>query len=627
LVLCSLAAMGYGEKVNVGSLPFDITDGELRTVFETYGQVTDVQLLSPGTATVTYSNADSADDAVSVLHDIYKIRLDAESPITVRIDGDDKQENSRTVLRDRSRSRSPARDSRDNTEHRAQGDANAPEERHMGEGHKVFAGGLPDNISEQELRTVFATYGAVNHIHIMKPMEATGLRAAFIFYEDKAAGDDAIKVLDKIYKIRADASAAISVKWAIDKESPGDRKIDKSETGHKLFVGSLPEDISEDEVTRVFSTYGQVNLVHLMSPNNVSGNKAALVFYEKKESGEDAIQMLHDKYKIREDAAEPIRVQWGRDKQDIKGKGKGDDNGKGGKGKGKDDGKSWQGDSWGSSSGGDRWGSSGGDSWSGGGDRWSDNSRGGGGDRWADNSWQDRDRGSSWGGRDDSWRGDDRRDSRGGWSDDKGKGGKSDNKGKSSSKGGGMEMCGDHIRGVCTRGDNCKYSHDSAGGKGDKGDKGGGKGDKGGDRGYDRGKGDKGGDRGYDRGSDKGGDRGYDRDSGKGGKDKHRDEPSAQPSGRLYVANLPEDISDHALEYVFNNYGKVKNVHVITGKVVKGCVSAFVEYETTDDAETAVASLNDVYEIRPGFGPILVKFANAKGAGKGDKGDRDRPYY
>merc|ERR1712187_831131 len=118
---------------------------------------------------------------------------------------------------------------------------------------------------------------------------------------------------------------------------------------------------------------------------------------------------------------------------------------------------------------------------------------------------------------------------------------------------------------------------------------------------------------------DNGKDKGYD-DKGKGkGKDdqgkpkgRHDDNEHPEPSNKLYVSNLPEDITETALEYVFNNYGKVQKVHIMTGKVVKGAISAFIEYGNEADAETAINSLRDNYEIRQGFGPILVKYAQSR---------------
>jgi len=96
-----------------------------------------------------------------------------------------------------------------------------------------------------------------------------------------------------------------------------------------------------------------------------------------------------------------------------------------------------------------------------------------------------------------------------------------------------------------------------------------------------------------------------------------------EPSNRLFVGNLPADISEDSLNYVFGTYGKVVDVHVITGKAKSGQSCALIEMGNVEEAETAIATLHEKYEIRPGDGPIMVKFGNP--SGKGGK-DRSSPY-
>lgn len=80
---------------------------------------------------------------------------------------------------------------------------------------------------------------------------------------------------------------------------------------------------------------------------------------------------------------------------------------------------------------------------------------------------------------------------------------------------------------------------------------------------------------------------------------------------KLFVGNLPPDITPEVLTQVFGTYGNVVNVHVMAGKSKSGQSCAFVEYSNTTEAETAVLTLHEKYEIRPGDGHILVKFAQS----------------
>lgn len=87
-----------------------------------------------------------------------------------------------------------------------------------------------------------------------------------------------------------------------------------------------------------------------------------------------------------------------------------------------------------------------------------------------------------------------------------------------------------------------------------------------------------------------------------------------QRSTKLFVGNLPPDISQEALRMVFGHYGTVTDIHVMVGKSRSGQACAFVEYAAPLEAETAVLTLHEQYEIRPGDGTIMVKFASPQGS-------------
>jgi len=78
---------------------------------------------------------------------------------------------------------------------------------------------------------------------------------------------------------------------------------------------------------------------------------------------------------------------------------------------------------------------------------------------------------------------------------------------------------------------------------------------------------------------------------------------------KLFVGNLPADIQEEAINIVFSHYGTVTNIYIMSGKAKSGQACAFVEYSAPIEAETAVLTLHEKYEIRPGDGPILVKYA------------------
>jgi len=86
---------------------------------------------------------------------------------------------------------------------------------------------------------------------------------------------------------------------------------------------------------------------------------------------------------------------------------------------------------------------------------------------------------------------------------------------------------------------------------------------------------------------------------------------------KLFVGDLPGDIAREALVAVFSTYGAVTDVHLMTGKSRSGAACALVEYSNVTDAQTAIATLHQKYEIRPGTGMITVRMFEGKGKGKG----------
>jgi len=246
---------------------------------------------------------------------------------------------------------------------------------------------------------------------------------------------------------------------------------------HKLFVGNLPSDLSNEDVQSVFATYGNCTDVHIMAGKATSGQSCAFVVFDDADAANSAVSALHNVYSFREDGSPPVTVSWAR--------------------------------------------------------------QGGG----------------------------------------KGAGGPAATQYASTPQyaapqyGGGYSKPG--------------YSAPTYGGLNGGGGGGGG---------------------------------GYHVPARTGGVN-----PPPPPvhagsqQKKLFVGNLPSDIQDEAINMVFSHYGTVTNIHIMSGKSRSGACCAFVEYGAPVEAETAILTLNEKYEIRPGEGPILVKYAS-------NPGPRSAPY-
>ena len=71
---------------------------------------------------------------------------------------------------------------------------NAGTSRSGGLFRKVFVGGLPSSITEDDLRKYFETYGRVNEIELLRDRETSRLRGfAFVTFEDEDSADKCIQ--------------------------------------------------------------------------------------------------------------------------------------------------------------------------------------------------------------------------------------------------------------------------------------------------------------------------------------------------------------------------------------------------------------------------------------------------
>lgn len=545
------------------------------------------------------------------------------------------------------------------------------------EGYKLFVGDLPQDITDEELRMVFSTYGEVLGVHVLPMNSKSNHRCSLVFYKDQQSAEDAISVLSGIYRIRQGADQPIKVSWARDRAggppgtvstgpvSPaphaavgfvgssdfggaapygshaapagGAASPQYDPDGFKLFIGGLPSDCTAEELTMVFSTYGEVNKVHVMPPHREHGRVAGFVYYKTQQAGEDAISVLDGKYKIRVDAEQPILVKWAQPKD--KGAGKGD------KGAPTFD----------------HWGSGGGagqGQWAGGGGQGGPappTSPGWGSGEPPQQKFQTP----------EGWK-----IFAGGLPLDISEG---ELQTVFSTYGQVVKL---HIMPANAQGHVAAFiyyaSEQSAedaikvlnkvykirvdaaepiqvkwanapGSKGEKGEggKGKGKGDKGWQQDWSAGGAGGGESWGSSGGSWGGGD-----SYSKGGKGKWGEQGQSWSGGgggggapplagggggkggqhsdsKVFVGNLPDDITDEALKYVFGTYGQVQQVHIMHGKSKSGNSCAFVEFMTPSEAETAILTLNDKYEIKQGYGKIMVKKANSQG---GPGGPRKGPY-
>lgn len=554
--------MADERKLFVGQLPNDVTEEELRIVFGTYGKVASVHTMdgkpagSHKCAFVNYEKESSGRDAVQVLHDIYKFRSDCDQAIRVSVARPSKGKAGKG-------GKDGGKDDHDVGGHGGGKGGHGNHQQFTGNYHsfpppvdrfdedrrKVLLGNLPLDIRDDEIRTILNTYGRVLDVRSLEIKN--NARSAVVMFDHEAGPAMAISALHNVYKFRIYSELPVRCE-AIR----GRGVMDMT----RIYIGLLPEDIREDEVRFICSTYGQVIDAKILDPQGARGNKSGFVTFATEHGAREAIQCLNGIYRFRVYSEVPVRVEYPRPEGYAPGGGL----------------LHFQGP--------------------------------------AEPHFQPKGKGK--GGGDDA--------------DQLPKVfvgqlpldikedeieiifrtyGQVKHVSIADGKGGGTKIAFveyanlDQCRtAMSSLDENYKFRRDAerpikvswakfAPRKGDKGDKGG-KGGKG-DGGWK---------------NKKGGD-----DGGKGkGKD---DDPENRPPGpKVHVANLPTDITKEQLEIVFGTYGPISDVYLMHRQ--NGPCAGFVTYEEEQDAAKCIAAMQQGYEIRPGQGNIHVTYAKVKGGGQ-----------
>ena len=86
-----------------------------------------------------------------------------------------------------------------------------------------------------------------------------------------------------------------------------------------------------------------------------------------------------------------------------------------------------------------------------------------------------------------------------------------------------------------------------------------------------------------------------------------------QPEFKLFVGNMPSDVSVEEIETLFSNFGEVVEVHIMSGNRSRsGQSSAFVKFTTSEACTSAITALNMKAKVRSSDSDFLsVKFAKA----------------
>ncbi|KAJ4833622.1 condensin subunit [Turnera subulata] len=149
---------------------------------------------------------------------------------------------------------------------------------------KLFVGQVPKHMTEAQLLAMFKEFALVDEVNIIKDKTTRASRGV------------------KLLVVNGDhrASSPLQVKYA-------DGELERLE--HKLFVGMLPKNVSEDELSNLFSKYGTIKDLQILRGSQQTSKGCAFLKYETKDQALAALEAINGKHKM-EGSSVPLVVKW-----------------------------------------------------------------------------------------------------------------------------------------------------------------------------------------------------------------------------------------------------------------------------------------------------------------------------
>ncbi|XP_024966818.1 RNA-binding protein BRN1 isoform X1 [Cynara cardunculus var. scolymus] len=173
-------------------------------------------------------------------------------------------------------------------------------QKHSDESVKLFVGQVPKHMTEAQLIAMFKEFALVDEVNIIKDKATRASRGCcFVICPSREEADKAVDAFHNKSTLPG-ASSPLQVKYA-------DGELERLE--HKLFIGMLPKNVSEGEVSALFSQYGTLKDLQILRGSQQTSKGCAFVKYETKEQAVAAIEDLNGKHKM-EGSTVPLVVKW-----------------------------------------------------------------------------------------------------------------------------------------------------------------------------------------------------------------------------------------------------------------------------------------------------------------------------
>jgi len=183
-------------------------------------------------------------------------------------------------------------------------------------GCKLFVGGLPNDVQDDDIRSLFEPHGDITDFAIMKDDNGNNRGFGFITFANKSMAEAAAKALDG-HRIKG---RRIGVR---DADAPRDKKPKRDRPkGCRLYVGNLPFDASDDDLGKIFKDH--CDSVHVQWATDRSGKRKAFAFVtiQPETAGADVVSKLNGTEfmtrTIKVDLAKPSEKKGGKSARELR---------------------------------------------------------------------------------------------------------------------------------------------------------------------------------------------------------------------------------------------------------------------------------------------------------------------
>lgn len=148
---------------------------------------------------------------------------------------------------------------------------------------KLFVGQVPKTLPIRELKQYFDSYGDVCELTIITDKVSHEHKGcAFLIFKSKAEADNASVILHN-REILPTGTSPMQLKYAI---------AEAEKLTIKLFVGSLPRDITDQQLQQLFEPFGDIEEASVLKENGVSKG-CGFVKFKQKQAATNAMNSMN----------------------------------------------------------------------------------------------------------------------------------------------------------------------------------------------------------------------------------------------------------------------------------------------------------------------------------------------